>query len=239
VIAYGRKLGKTVIVVNDGPGFYANRILSPYINEAGKLLDQGASIEDIDRALVAFGFPVGPITLVDEVGIDVAGKAGNIVADAFGERMAPSLALQKVVSAGRLGRKGRKGFYLYDEKGKKGKVDESVYDLLPTGRQRSRIDDEEIVRRTVLAMVNEAARTLEDGIIRSPRDGDIGAVFGIGFPPFRGGPFRYMDWVGLENIVRDLEELNDRFPPRFEPAGILREMARKKQRFYPEGRPVG
>jgi 3-hydroxyacyl-CoA dehydrogenase/enoyl-CoA hydratase/3-hydroxybutyryl-CoA epimerase len=238
VIAYGRKLGKTVIVVNDGPGFYANRILSPYINEAGKLLDQGAPIEDIDRALVAFGFPVGPITLVDEVGIDVAGKAGNIVADAFGERMAPSLSLQKVVSAGRLGRKGKKGFYLYDEQGKKGKVDESVYDLLPTGRQRSRIDDEEIVRRTVLAMINEAARTLEDGIIRSPRDGDIGAVFGIGFPPFRGGPFRYVDWVGLENIVRDLEELNDRFQPRFEPAGILVEMARRKQRFYPEGKTI-
>jgi 3-hydroxyacyl-CoA dehydrogenase/enoyl-CoA hydratase/3-hydroxybutyryl-CoA epimerase len=238
VIAYGRKLGKTVIVVNDGPGFYANRVLSPYINEAGKLLDQGASIDDIDRALVSFGFPVGPITLVDEVGIDVAGKAGSIVAEAFGERMAPSASLRAVVEAGRLGRKGKKGFYLYDEKGKKGKVDESVYDLLPTGRQRTPIDDEEIVRRTVLAMVNEAARTLEDGIIRSPRDGDIGAVFGIGFPPFRGGPFRYMDWVGLENIVRDLEELNDRFPPRFEPAGILVEMARKKRRFYPEGKTV-
>ena len=239
VIAYGRKLGKTVIVVNDGPGFYANRILSPYINEAGKLLDQGASIEDIDRALVAFGFPVGPITLVDEVGIDVAGKAGAIMAEAFGERMAPSISLQKVVEAGRTGRKGKKGFYLYDEKGKKGKVDESVYDLLPSGRQRSAIEEEEIVRRAVLAMVNEAARTLEDGIIRSPRDGDIGAVFGIGFPPFRGGPFRYMDSRGIDSIVRDLEELNDRFPPRFQPAEILVEMARRKERFYPEGKPLG
>ncbi|HEX6059251.1 MAG TPA: fatty acid oxidation complex subunit alpha FadJ [Gemmatimonadaceae bacterium] len=237
-IAYGRKLGKTVIVVNDGPGFYANRILSPYINEAGKLLDQGAPIESIDRALANFGFPVGPITLVDEVGIDVAGKAGAIMAEAFGERMAPSASLQKVVEAGRTGRKGKKGFYQYDEKGKKGKVDESIYDLLPTGRQRSPMDDEEIVRRTVLAMVNEAARTLEDGIIRTPRDGDIGAVFGIGFPPFRGGPFRYMDSRGIESIVRDLEELNDRFPPRFQPAQILLDMARKKERFYPEGRIV-
>ena len=237
-IAYGRKLGKTVIVVNDGPGFYANRILSPYINEAGKLLDQGAPIESIDRALANFGFPVGPITLVDEVGIDVAGKAGAIMAEAFGERMAPSASLQKVVEAGRTGRKGRKGFYQYDEAGKKGKVDESLYDLLPTGRQRSPMEEEEIVRRTVLAMVNEAARTLEDGIIRSPRDGDIGAVFGIGFPPFRGGPFRYMDSRGIESIVRDLEELNDRFPPRFQPAQILLDMARKKERFYPEGRAV-
>ena len=232
-IAYGRQLGKTVIVVNDGPGFYANRILSPYINEAGKLLDQGASIEDIDRALVAFGFPVGPVTLVDEVGIDVAGKAGAIMAESFGERMAPSVSLRKVVEAGRPGRKGKKGFYLYDEKGKKGKVDESVYQLLPTGRQRSSIEEEEIVRRAVLAMINEAARTLEDGIIRSPRDGDIGAVFGIGFPPFRGGPFRYMDSRGIDSVVRDLEELNDRFPPRFQPAQILLDMARKKEKFHP------
>ena len=122
-VAYGKKLGKTVIVVNDGPGFYANRILSPYINEAGRLLDSGVSIEAIDRALVEFGFPVGPITLIDEVGIDVAAKAGAIMAEAFGGRMTPAQSLQRVIVAGRLGRKGKKGFYLYDENGKKGDVD--------------------------------------------------------------------------------------------------------------------
>jgi len=238
-VAYGKKLGKTVIVVNDGPGFYANRILSPYINEAGRLLDSGVSIEAIDKALVDFGFPVGPITLIDEVGIDVAAKAGAIMAEAFGGRMTSAQSLQRVIVAGRLGRKGKKGFYLYDASGKKGDVDPSVYELLPTGAQRTEMLPEEIQRRTVYAMLNEAARCLEDGIIRSPRDGDVGAVFGIGFPPFRGGPFRYMDALGLPNVVRTLEELNARFSPRFEPAGVLRRMAERGERFYPaEGKPV-
>jgi 3-hydroxyacyl-CoA dehydrogenase/enoyl-CoA hydratase/3-hydroxybutyryl-CoA epimerase len=232
VVAYGKQLGKTTVVVRDGPGFYANRILSPYINEAGKLLDEGASIDAIDEALMEFGFRVGPITLVDEVGIDIAGKAGNIIADAFGSRMAPSQSLQRVVSAGRYGRKGKKGFYLYDENGKKGGVDPTVYDLLPTGRTRSTIPADEIRQRTVLAMVNEAARCLEEGILRSARDGDIAAVFGIGFPPFRGGPFRYVDAMGIADIVAQLEELNGRFPPRFAPADLLVEMARSNLRFY-------
>ena len=232
VVAYGKELGKTTVVVRDGPGFYANRILSPYINEAGKLLDEGASIDAIDAALMDFGFRVGPITLVDEVGIDIAGKAGNIIADAFGSRMAPSQSLQRVVSAGRYGRKGKKGFYLYDEKGKKGGVDPTVYDLLPTGRVRSNIPPDEIRQRTVLAMINEAARCLEEGILRSARDGDIAAVFGIGFPPFRGGPFRYIDAMGIADIVAQLEELNGRFPPRFAPSDLLVEMARSNLRFY-------
>ena len=238
-VAYGKKLGKTVIVVNDGPGFYANRILSPYVNEAGKLLDEGVAVDAIDKALVAFGFPVGPITLIDEVGIDIAAKSGNIVADAFGERMAPSQSLQRVVAAGRLGRKGKQGFYVYDAKGKKGGVDPTIYDLLPTGTTRVEVPVEEIQRRCVLAMVNEAARCLEDGILRSPRDGDVGAVFGIGFPPFRGGPFRYIDSVGATEIVRQLEELDARFPSRFQPAELLHDLARGGQRFYPaEGKPV-
>ena len=239
VVAYGKKLGKTVIVVNDAPGFYTNRVLAPYMNEAGRLLDEGAAVDAVDKALTAFGFPVGPITLLDEVGIDIAGKVGIIIADAFGERMAPSKTLQRVVSAGRYGRKAKKGFYLYDAGGKKGAVDESVYDLFPTGRQRSEIPSEEMQARTVLALVNEAARCLEEGILRTPRDGDVGAVFGFGFPPFRGGPFRHVDAVGVENVVRQLEELNARFAPRFQPADILLDMARKRQRFYPaEGKPV-
>jgi 3-hydroxyacyl-CoA dehydrogenase/enoyl-CoA hydratase/3-hydroxybutyryl-CoA epimerase len=238
-VAYGKKLGKTVIVVNDAPGFYTTRTLSAYMNEAGRLLDQGCSIEALDGALTDFGFPVGPITLLDEVGIDVGGKVGLVLSQAFGDRMSPSDSLRRVVESGRTGRKGRKGFYLYDESGAKGAVDASVYDLLPGGGQRREIEPAEIVARCVLAMVNEAALCLEEGVLRSARDGDVGAVFGIGFPPFRGGPFRYVDTVGATRIVDELEALDGRFPGRFSPAELLVEQARGQRRFYPaHGHPL-
>jgi len=230
-VAYGKSLGKTVIVVNDGPGFYTTRTLSAYMNEAGRLLDEGASIDSIYEALVDFGFPVGPITLLDEVGIDVGGKVGLVLSEAFGSRMAASEAMRRVVAAGRTGRKGGKGFYVYGADGKKGSVDQTVYEVI--GGQRHEVLKSEIVDRCVLAMVNEAARCLEEGILRSPRDGDIGAVFGIGFPPFRGGPFRYIDSVGADHIVGQLEDLNVRFSPRFEPAELLVDMASGRKVFYP------
>jgi 3-hydroxyacyl-CoA dehydrogenase / enoyl-CoA hydratase / 3-hydroxybutyryl-CoA epimerase len=248
VVAYGKKLGKTVIVVSDGPGFYANRILAPYINEAGILLDQGVAVDIIDKALTDFGFPVGPITLIDEVGLDVATKAGKIMGDAFPDRLQPAKSIQAVVAAGRYGRKSKKGFYLYDKDGKKGEVDPSVYGIflssgsIPVAPSLTTSEAEgssipempavQIQQRTVLAMLNEAARCLSDGIIHSPRDGDVGAVFGIGFPPFRGGPFRYMDSLGVKIVVQRLEDLNARFPGRFEPADTLLEMARRNQSFY-------
>jgi 3-hydroxyacyl-CoA dehydrogenase/enoyl-CoA hydratase/3-hydroxybutyryl-CoA epimerase len=233
-VAYGKTLGKTVIVVNDGPGFYTTRTLSAYMNEAGRLLDEGASIDAIDAALVDFGFPVGPITLLDEVGIDVGGKVGLVLSEAFGPRMSASDAMRRVVAAGRTGRKGGKGFYLYGADGKKGNVDQTIYEVI--GGQRNEVSSAEIVDRCVLAMVNEAARCLEEGILRSPRDGDIGAVFGIGFPPFRGGPFRYIDSVGADHIVGQLEDLNVRFPPRFKPAELLVDMAGGRKVFYPAER---
>ncbi len=252
VVGYGKKLGKTVIVVNDGPGFYANRILSPYINEAGLLLDQGVAVDIIDKALVDFGFPVGPITLIDEVGLDVAVKAGKIMAEAFPDRMDAAKSIQAVVAAGRYGRKSKKGFYSYDNDGKKGDVDPGVYSLFlkpghipvvqsiasssPDVPSRPEMPAVQIQQRTVLAMLNEAARCLSEGIIRSARDGDVGAVFGIGFPPFRGGPFRYMDSLGVNIVVQRLEDLNARFPGRFEPAEILLEMARRRQVFYADER---
>ncbi|HET6679930.1 MAG TPA: fatty acid oxidation complex subunit alpha FadJ [Gemmatimonadaceae bacterium] len=238
-VAYGKKLGKTVIVVNDAPGFYVNRILAPYVGEAGRLLDEGAAIDAIDKAMMDAGFPVGPITLIDEVGLDIAGKSGAIMFEAFGERLAPSESLRRVVESGRSGRKGKSGFYSYDESGQKRDVDDSVYDLLPGGRERREIPPSEIQMRCLMAMANEAARCLESGIIRSPRDGDVGAVFGIGFPPFRGGPFRYLDSTGIASATRILESLYAKHTPRFEPAGILVEMARRGTRFYPErGHPL-
>ena len=232
-VAYGKLLGKTVIVVNDAPGFYTTRTLSAYMNEAGRLLDEGVAIEAIDGALTAFGFPVGPITLLDEVGIDVGGKVGQVLFEAFGARMAPSESMRRVVESGRTGRKGKKGFYLYGEDGTKNAVDSTVYELLPRGVARIQMDASEIRERCVLAMVNEAARCLDEGVLRSPRDGDVGAVFGIGFPPFRGGPFRYVDAVGAGRIVEELEALDDRFPGRFEPAAVLAAHARTHDRFYP------
>ena len=231
-VAYGKELGKTVIVVNDGPGFYTTRILSAYMNEAGRLIDEGASIEAVDTALLNFGFPVGPITLLDEVGIDVGGHVGRVLSEAFGGRMAPSDSLRRVVEAGRTGRKGRSGFYTYDEAGEKGAADETVYAII--GRaSRSDIPANEIVERCVFAMVNEAVMCLEEGILRSARDGDIGAVFGIGFPPFRGGPFRYIDTLGADTVVNRLEELHARFPARFTAARLLVEHARARKRFHP------
>jgi 3-hydroxyacyl-CoA dehydrogenase/enoyl-CoA hydratase/3-hydroxybutyryl-CoA epimerase len=232
-VAYGKRLGKTVIVVNDGPGFYTTRTLSAYMNEAGRLLDEGIPIDAIDGALVEFGFPVGPITLLDEVGIDVGGKVGAVLAEAFGARMAPSEAMRRVVAAGRTGRKGGSGFYEYDDAGQKGDVDDSVYQLLGAQRRPAAdIDGGEIAERCVLAMVNEAALCLQEGILRSPRDGDVGAVFGIGWPPFRGGPFRYVDSVGATEIVERMEELNVRFDPRFRPAELLLDLARDRRTFY-------
>jgi 3-hydroxyacyl-CoA dehydrogenase / enoyl-CoA hydratase / 3-hydroxybutyryl-CoA epimerase len=248
-VAYGRKMGKTVIVVNDGPGFYTTRILSAYMNEAGRLLDEGVTVDGLDKALVDFGFPVGPITLMDEVGLDVAGKVGAVMAESFGARMIPGEGVRRVVESGRTGRKGRSGFYQYDEKGKKGGVDPSVYPLIHGGDQRNMpggpmgavigIDADEMVNRCVLAMVNEAVRCLQEGVLRSARDGDIGAVFGLGFPPFRGGPFRFVDAMGVDEILGQLDTLDGRYPERFRPAELLVDMAKHRQRFYPaDGRPV-
>jgi 3-hydroxyacyl-CoA dehydrogenase/enoyl-CoA hydratase/3-hydroxybutyryl-CoA epimerase len=237
-VAWGRSIGKTVIVVGDSPGFYVNRILAPYLNEAGALLDAGASIEAIDDAMEQFGFPVGPLTLLDEVGLDIASKSGAILHEAFGERLAPAQAMRAIVNAGRFGRKGKLGFYKYDDDGKKGPADVSIYSLL-SNSSRSPFTADEIQQRCALALVNEAAKTLEEGIVRTPRDGDIGAVFGIGFPPFRGGPFRWIDAQGVAKVVDALEDLAARFAPRFTPSDLLVSMARRGERFYPaDGKPV-
>jgi 3-hydroxyacyl-CoA dehydrogenase/enoyl-CoA hydratase/3-hydroxybutyryl-CoA epimerase len=179
------------------------------------------------------------VTLLDEVGLDVAGKSGGIMRSAFGDRLQPSATLGAVLAAGRLGRKGKKGFYLYDEAGKKGGVDESVYQYTPTGSARKDFGAADIQERLALAMINEAVRCVEEGILRAPRDGDIGAVFGIGFPPFRGGPLRAVDAIGAAALVQRLDALNARFPGRYAPAAKLAAMAANNETFYPTaGKPV-
>jgi 3-hydroxyacyl-CoA dehydrogenase/enoyl-CoA hydratase/3-hydroxybutyryl-CoA epimerase len=234
-VALGKKIGKTVIVVNDGVGFYTSRILAPYVNEAAFIFNDGASVEDIDKALVDFGFPVGPMQLLDEVGIDVGAKVAHIMHDAFGARLAPPAGFEKLVESGRLGRKSRKGFYLYtEEKGPK-VVDKTVYELTPQGSKRSSPPLAEIAERCVLQMVNEAALCLGEGVLRSARDGDVGAVFGLGWPPFRGGPFRYADSLGAAQVVERLRRYQDRFGARFAPAPRLVDLAKTGGTFHPAG----
>ena len=231
--AWGKKIGKTPIIVNDSPGFYANRILSPYMAEAALLLQEGVRIEEIDQAMVTWGYPVGPITLYDEVGLDVAQKAGKIMAEAFSDRMVPVSVIEKMVADGRLGRKNGKGFYKFGDDGKKTGPDEAVYALIgnPPPKQ---MEHREIQDRLGLMMVNEAIRTLEEGVLHSARDGDEGAVMGIGFPPFRGGPFWYVDTVGAADVLQRLRALEARHGKRFAPAKLLVEHAEAGRRFFPD-----
>ena len=229
-VRFGRRMGKTVIVVGDLPGFWVNRILTPYLNEAGILLMEGAPMDVIDRVMTRFGFPVGPVTLLDEVGLDVAQKAAGVMHGAFGARLAPSDLVRTMAADGRLGRKNGRGFYRY-EAGRRRGPDDSVYALAGVTKLPN-IDEPWVERRLVYSMLNEAALAVADGVIRSPRDGDIGAIFGIGFPPFRGGPLRMIDSVGAAQVVRTLRELGDAHGGRFDPAPALVEMAGRGGRFY-------
>lgn len=229
----GKKQGKTVIVVNDGTGFYTSRILGPYMNEAAWLLNEGVPVETIDAAAKKWGFPVGPITLLDEVGIDTAAKVSKVALEAFGDRLEAPGDFDKLVADGRTGRKGGKGFYVYG--GKKGKksVDESVYEVIGAKPNKKKdYDLEALGERMALQFVAEAIRCYEEEILRSPRDGDIGAIFGLGFPPFRGGPFRYADALGPAELLRRLRRLEEAHGKRFAPPAILVERAKTGRRFY-------
>lgn len=227
----GQDMGKQVIVVKDGPGFYTTRALSFFLNEASLMLMEGCPIEAIDSALVDFGFPVGPITLIDEVGIDVGMHVLETIQAAFPERMATPKGLVPVAESGRLGRKNNKGFYLYQD-GKKGRPDNSVYQLLGISPAPGKLDQEEIADRCVLVFVNESVKCLEENILASASDGDVGAVFGLGFPPFLGGPFKYVDHLSAKVVVERLTGLADKYGVRFKPAEMLVKMANGNNRFF-------
>jgi len=230
-VEFGRKQGKTVIVVNDGAGFYANRILAPYLNAAMELGLQGVPLDAIDNAMVKFGFPVGPFKLLDEVGIDVGSKIIPVLEDAFGERMESSGVEKILLKNKRYGKKVNKGFYLYDNKKGNSQIDETVYkELNITPHQQ--LTDSTIVDYCIYRLLNEAAICLEENIVCSPRDGDIGAIFGIGFPPFLGGPFRYMDTIGISTVVKKLHLMEKKYGVRYQPASSLIKMAEKNRTFY-------
>jgi len=239
---FGLAQGKTVIIVKDGPGFYTTRILVPYLNEAGLLLQEGAGIEQIDRAMVDWGFPVGPLTLFDEIGIDVAAHVSGDLRPLFAARGGKfSEAPHKLLDAGYKGRKNKQGFYCYEAaksarapwgKKKKKEADERVYAVF--GAERRTIDPETMRQRLALAMINEAVWCLQEEILRSPVDGDLGAILGMGFPPFRGGPFRYLDTLGAAKAVELMEDCAARFGGQFTPAPLLLDYAKQNRKFYRE-----
>ncbi|HYU33295.1 MAG TPA: 3-hydroxyacyl-CoA dehydrogenase NAD-binding domain-containing protein [Thermoanaerobaculia bacterium] len=221
VFDFTRKLGKTPVLVKDAPGFLVNRLLMFYSSEALWLLDEGYRIEDLDRAMADWGMPVGPMALTDEVGIDVATKVAHILHEAFGDRLALPAWLDRVPDSGRLGTKNGKGFYRYEGRERKD-PDPAVYGLL--GLQ-PRVDDPDpgrIADRMVLPMVNEAARCLEEGVVRTAGELDLAMIFGTGFPPFRGGLCRWADTEGLGQIVVTLERLEVAVSDRFRPSDALR-----------------
>lgn len=233
VHAFARALGKVPVIVGDGPGFLVNRILGPYLNEAGWLLSDGVPGPAIDQAAVSFGMPMGPLRLLDEVGIDVAGHAGATLHEAFGDRMTPAPALLAIGESDRVGRKGGLGFYRYQD-GKDPVFDPAVYGVLgdAVGKTDPAPDPRAIRARLVLAMINEAARTLEDGIAACAGDVDLAMIMGTGFPPFRGGILRYADHLHLKTILDRLNAQVATVGPRFQPSDLIVELAAADRGFY-------
>ena len=229
-VRFAQQLGKLPVVVKDSPGFLVNRILIPYMIEAGALFWGGASVADIDAAMRDFGMPMGPLRLIDEVGADVALDVAGTLAAAFPTRVHVPDVLPAMLSAGLLGRKAGKGFYRYGKSGD-AKPNKDAAKLRPP-RLPSPPSRDELEKRMVLLMVNEAARCLEEGIVGTPGDVDFAMVMGTGFAPFRGGPLRWSDSEGTAKIVEELSRLADSAGPHYAPCARLREMAKTGKCFY-------
>ncbi|HEX5471200.1 MAG TPA: 3-hydroxyacyl-CoA dehydrogenase NAD-binding domain-containing protein [Lacipirellulaceae bacterium] len=235
--AYARVLGKSPIVMNDGPGFLVNRLLLPYMNEAALLVCEGAAISEVERAAKSFGMPMGPITLYDVVGIDVAVHAGRTMAAAFPDRVVPAPIIEKLFERGRIGQKVGKGFFDYapakSGKPPRGIDSTEVAQLISECRTGSptQFSSAELTDRLVLPMLVEATRVLEDKIVNDVRDVDLGLILGIGFPPFRGGLFFWADEVGVAQIVESLKKYES-LGKRFQPTPIMDQLAERGARFY-------
>ncbi len=226
---FSLKLGKTTVFCLDRAGFIVNAILTPYLLEAVKLLEQGVAPEEIEKTMQSFGMPMGPLTLLDEVGLDVAGHVARVLHSAFGERLDPPTLLKKVEEAKLVGKKGGEGIYAYAE-GKRAGINPKVQAWItaaPVKKQKGEIQD-----RLALAMVNEAARVLESGIVSDPRTLDLAMIFGTGFPPFLGGPLRYADSVGIKVVHQKLEMLSKVAGENYAPCQLIKDMAARGQSFY-------
>ena len=229
------RVKKTPVVVKDGPGFLVNRILMPYLNEAGYLLEEGVSVKDIDAAALNFGMPMGPCRLLDEVGIDVGVKVAKVMHDGLGERAYPSKMSHKLMDKNFLGKKNSKGFYLYDEKGKVTGENPEVESLLPSDKKK--MSETDIQLRLFLPMINEAATILDEGIVKTAGEVDLGLIFGIGFPPFRGGLLRYADHEGLDKILNALNNFKESVnKDRYSPCQYLIDLVNSKTTFYEKTR---
>lgn len=227
-----KKMGKTPVVVKDAPGFLVNRILSPYLGEAVRLLLEGVSMEAIDKGMRAFGMPVGPIELLDDVGIDVAAKGAETLSAAWPERMPIDPAFGKLVTGSRLGRKTKKGFYRYEGDKRVGPDPQAYADLGVASPGSVPISPEALEARLIYPMVNEAAYCLAEGIVPTPGKLDLAMIFGIGFPPFRGGLCAHADARGLAAVASALSRLASEKGPRFTPAPLLADMAKQGKTFF-------
>ncbi|MFK4134443.1 fatty acid oxidation complex subunit alpha FadB [Pseudomonas luteola] len=236
-VAYAKKMGKNPIVVNDCPGFLVNRVLFPYFGGFAGLIGQGADFQRIDKLMEKFGWPMGPAYLMDVVGMDTAHHARDVMAEGFPDRMKESrkTAVDALYEAKRLGQKNGKGFYVYetDKKGKPKKVaDAETYALLkPVVYEQRDFTDDEIVQRMMIPLCLETVRCLEDGVVESAAEADMGLIYGIGFPPFRGGALRYIDSLGVAEFVALADQYAD-LGPLYHPTEKLREMARNGQSFF-------
>ena len=232
-VAFAKRLRKSPIVVFDGPGFLVNRCLFPYLNEALHLLQDGASPDAVERAAKDFGMPMGPLTLYDVIGLDTAVYAGRVMYDCFPERCEPTQLILTMVKQKRLGQKTGSGFYRYDDKKGRGKPDPEFAKLLePLAKSPDRkFSKDELTHRLFLPMLLEATRVLEEKKVRDPRDVDLGLIYGIGFPPFRGGLLYWADQVGAGQILEWLKPLAD-CGPRLQPTQMLKDMAQSGAKFY-------
>ncbi len=229
-----KKMGKLPVVVKDGPGFLVNRLLVPYMIESAWLLQEGMDIKIVDDYYKRkFGMPMGPFALLDEVGIDVGIKVSKIFHQTLGDRIQIPEVMMKLSTTDRKGKKNKKGFYHYDEKGKRLEVDTSIYADLGLGTPTNKLTEDECINRGIYLMVNEAALALiEERIVETPEEVDLGMITGTGFPPFRGGLLRYADSVGSQKIADELEVFATKYGPRFKPSTPLRNMAKTQRTFY-------
>jgi 3-hydroxyacyl-CoA dehydrogenase/enoyl-CoA hydratase/3-hydroxybutyryl-CoA epimerase len=218
-------------VVKDSPGFVVNRILMPYLVEAANLFENGARIEDLDDVMLDFGMPMGPLRLVDEVGLDVALHVAETLAKSFPDRMRVPACLHKMSAQKLFGRKSGSGFYLHGN-AKRLKVNPQALEFVSDQKARA-LSREELQERMVFLMANEAARCLEEGVVPEPADVDFAMVMGTGFAPFRGGPLRHIDAMSAAKLVGAMEFLVANGAAHFAPCKLLEDMAESGKNFYP------